>query len=679
MGFPTFIFVAEPDESLICSICQDVLEEPRSLKCGHSFCLGCLEAQKKEAAAARDQRPHIHNPQPPPCPTCRGPGDDGNGSTNFALRGAICSLKIKCRHNFESDQPSVARAAGNNGDDGDEQGRRTNENTGKCSWTGRLDEWQNHAKNQCSLEIVQCNVAGCKFRCRRSEMAEHRRSDACIDARIDTRVTAAVAAVERALATIRADFQRGDASLEARVAQMETNIAAFRADRQRNNASIDARVDAKVSAAVAAMKTDLATLRAGEKHLEASQKRIVDTTNGAFRRTGQQINSVLACHSRFLRAEEEELHKEMESRHAEQKCNFLKCHETLENELKRKHEELKVEHEELGQNHEEFKKMCLVRMGKDEALEKRYKELEGKHEELGKKLMALEKKFEERMKKVQEKHNVTAKELVHFESNKGGRHVLSFCREWMVRKPDPLFNFVVYREPMTYETATNESTNELSNQRKAKDLTLLLVGVPGPDHTPWEGGLFPVLFKWDPNKMNDDPPTCRFPPGFQHPNVDQSSGMIRLSTLTKGSGWSSDITIPEIMFDIQQLLAHPNFNAVDASNISNSKEEYNGIARNLAKKYHPGLFSEEVTKAFASSVTKNSGTTVHLHVGVDHIPSVLVEDSSQALKNFTPPEPAFRGNNDRVPSCNCSCCAWGTATGSWDARLEMRFLWGVGR
>lgn len=311
--------------------------------------------------------------------------------------------------------------------------------------------------------------------------------------------------------------------------------------------------------------------------------------------------------------------------------------------------------------------------------------METMHLELEKRHEAFKKKLMERMEKVQEKNNAITKELVHFESNKGGRHVLSFCREWMVRKPDPLFNFVVYREPMTYETATNETTKELPNQRKTKDLTLLLVGVPGPDRTPWEGGLYPVLFKWDPSKLNDDPPTCRFPPGFQHPNVDPSSGIIRLSTLTKGFGWSPDITIPEIMFDIQQLLAHPNFNVVarlDASKThSHSKEEYDGIARNLAKKYHPGLFSEEVTKAFASSVTKNSGTTVHLHVhvGVDHIPNVLVEDSSQALKNFTPPEPTFHGNNDCMPSCNCSCCAWGTATGSWDARLEMRFLWGVGR
>lgn len=688
MGFPTSIFLEDPDASLICSICQDVLEEPRSLQCGHSFCWGCLRAQK-DAAEARDQRLHIHNPQPPPCPTCRGPG--GDGSKNFAVRGIISSLKISCRHNFESDQPGVARAAGNNGDDGDEQGRRvrrrTNENTGTCSWTGRLDEWQRHSDDNCSLRMVQCDVVGCNFRCRRSELADHRRSAACIDARIDTQVTSAVAAVNRTLAAIQADFRRGHTSIEARVATIETDIAAFRADHQRNDASIDAWIDTKVSAATAALKTDLATLRTDKNNLETRQKNIVVAINAAFRRNNEKIDSVQVCH-RSLHANEEELHKELECRSAEQKFNLLKSHETLEkehDELKRKYAELEAKHEELEKNHEDFKKRCFERMERaidDEASEKKYKELEGKHEELGKKLMALEKKFVERMGKVQQKNNVIAKELVHFESNKGGRHVLSFCREWMVRKPDPLFNFVVYREPMTYEVATSESTNELTNQRKAKDLTLLLVGVPGPDRTPWEGGLYPVLFKWDPSKMNDDPPVCRFPPGFQHPNVDPGSGTIRLSTLTKGSGWSPDITIPEIMFDIQQLLAHPNFDAVsrlDASKTQpNGIEEYDDIARKLAQKYHPGLFSEEITQAFASSVTKNVGTTVHLHVGVDRIPNVLVEDSSQALKNFTPPEPTFRGNNDRVPSCNCSCCAWGSATGSWDARLEMRFLWGVG-
>lgn len=31
------------EETLTCSVCREIFEDPRQLPCGHSMCLGCLE------------------------------------------------------------------------------------------------------------------------------------------------------------------------------------------------------------------------------------------------------------------------------------------------------------------------------------------------------------------------------------------------------------------------------------------------------------------------------------------------------------------------------------------------------------------------------------------------------------------------------------------------------------
>ncbi|KAL3904643.1 MAG: hypothetical protein SGILL_009987, partial [Bacillariaceae sp.] len=137
-------------------------------------------------------------------------------------------------------------------------------------------------------------------------------------------------------------------------------------------------------------------------------------------------------------------------------------------------------------------------------------------------------------------------------------YLSTFCRKWLERKPDPLFDFVVYRDG-------NDQT-----------LKRLLVGVPGPKRTPWEGGLYPMLMVWEASV--NKPPRCRFPAGFLHPNV-YPSGRISISTLYKDEGWHPEISIPEILFDVQQLLAHPNINSpaqAEAYSCYNSdKKDYN--------------------------------------------------------------------------------------------------------
>ena len=472
MGYDLSLFLTAPDASLVCSICQDVLENPRSLRCGHSFCAECLRDQAAAHTARREQsrggtnRLGVH----PPCPTCRGRG--GDSFPNFVVKEMINGLKISCMNN--SGDGSGGSGVDNNGQrsgtagDNSEEGRRVrrrpneDEDTNtKCHWTGRVDEWKHHADHECCLQMISCDVSGCGAKCRRDEMADHQRSAACVEARIASRVSAAVA-----------------------------------------------------------------------------------------------------------------------------------------------------------------------------AMEKKYQQLEKKHEDL-------EKKYYE---------NVAL----------GGNSsfVIKFCRDWMIRKPDPLFDFVVYREAMQLDNAYSHLN---------QDIPKLLIGIPGPKRTAWEGGLYPVVFDWKGGPKK--PPLCKLPGGFHHPNV-YPSGTISLSTINEEEGWRPEISIPELMFDMQQLFAHPNINSPSQSVAyrcyMSNKVEYDRIATELAHKFTPERFAES-----ANSHTSTQWVRTQW---------VLVEDSLQEPKEAPAEPPLAEGNKDPVHKkpCSCSCCAWGTATGPWDRRLQMRFLWGIG-
>ena len=457
MGYDRSLFLTAPDASLVCSICQDVLEDPRSLRCGHSFCAECLHDQRAAHAARREQsRGGVH----PPCPTCRGPG--GDSFPNFVVKEMVNGLKISCKNNG-GDTNRRSGTAGDNSEEGRRVRRRPNDDqdtnastNAKCDWTGRLDEWQHHTDHECCLQLIPCDVSGCGAQCRREEMADHQRSAACVEARIASRVSAAVA-----------------------------------------------------------------------------------------------------------------------------------------------------------------------------VMDEKYQELEKKHKDLVK-------KYHER---------------VALGGNSG--FVMKFCRDWMVRKPDPLFDFVVYREAMQYDD-TKSYRNSLNN-----DVTKLLVGIPGPKRTVWEGGLYPVIFHWA-RSGPVKPPLCKLPAGFHHPNIFPS-GTISHPSLNEEAGWRPDFTIPELMFDIQQLLAHPNVNSPAQAEAyhcyMDDKNKYDQIAAEIAQTHTPERFNQ---------------------IATDSTQWVPVEDSSQEPKEAPAEPPLAEGNKDPVHKkpCSCSCCAWGKATGMWDRRLQMRFLWG---
>jgi ubiquitin-protein ligase len=220
-----------------------------------------------------------------------------------------------------------------------------------------------------------------------------------------------------------------------------------------------------------------------------------------------------------------------------------------------------------------------------------------------------------------------------------------FCRKWMERKPDALFDFVVYR-------------------KKSGLTTRLLCGIPGPKRTHWEGGLFPVLMTWfsDP----DLPPMCEYPRNFHHVNVSPSGKIYSRELET----WHRDISIPELLFSFQRQLAHPNLDSPSHEPAfrcyENNLDEYNEKTKELAEEYIREDFLRIASEDFILEPEEwilvndmlgggGMGVGVGIQVPTAHSP---------------PAEPAIESRN--TMGCSCSCCAW--ASSFWDGRREMLFL-----
>ena len=60
--------ISQLEENLECTVCLEVLKDPRTLPCCHSFCKDCLEGVVK---ACRDEAPRGRPIREIPCPNCR--------------------------------------------------------------------------------------------------------------------------------------------------------------------------------------------------------------------------------------------------------------------------------------------------------------------------------------------------------------------------------------------------------------------------------------------------------------------------------------------------------------------------------------------------------------------------------------------------------------------------------
>ena len=269
-----------------------------------------------------------------------------------------------------------------------------------------------------------------------------------------------------------------------------------------------------------------------------------------------------------------------------------------------------------------------------------------KHMELilNSKTKEIEKRLEAKFQKKYEDQKVA---LVEF-------YINSFCRQWMQHKPVALFDVCVYR---SFDGTGNK----------------LLFGIPGPVNSHWEGGLFPMLMIWDSVLR---PPKCRFPPNFLHVNV-YPSGTIDLTNLTlhDEDGWSPDISIPEILFSIQQLLPHHHLDspaqaAAYTCCIAN-KAKYDKKCKDQAQQYtlSGDAFLASACEVFSERDLPNKWK--------------LMDDSKFGYGRDCPEDRNRTRESPSIPSlsgsdndCKCSCCAWGQSF--WDSQREMRYFFGRG-
>lgn len=146
MGFPSDAVVDDQgaatkvDDHLLCSICFEVLDDPVSPPCGHSYCRSCVEKTSS-------------------CPTCRGAKEPL--VPNRIVRSLVAGLRLKCPNGIAAAaEPAAKRARGVGGD------------LPACAWVGATDALAAH-RAECPREIVACSFAGCSHKDARGRIVAH--------------------------------------------------------------------------------------------------------------------------------------------------------------------------------------------------------------------------------------------------------------------------------------------------------------------------------------------------------------------------------------------------------------------------------------------------------------------------------------------------------------------------
>ncbi|KAL3797566.1 hypothetical protein ACHAWO_012580 [Cyclotella atomus] len=125
------------------------------------------------------------------------------------------------------------------------------------------------------------------------------------------------------------------------------------------------------------------------------------------------------------------------------------------------------------------------------------------------------------------------------------------CRAWIEYKPDALYDVEIYQ--------IREKRGQW--QYSTDLITGLMCYIPGPEGSAWDGARIPMILRDTPSwRGHPKPPKCQVKVGLFHANA-YPSGTVSVSTINEENDWSSEITLPEILFTVQQWLAHPNFNS----------------------------------------------------------------------------------------------------------------------
>lgn len=120
------------------------------------------------------------------------------------------------------------------------------------------------------------------------------------------------------------------------------------------------------------------------------------------------------------------------------------------------------------------------------------------------------------------------------------------------------------------------------------DLNLWEFKIPGPEGTPYEGGIFICQVEFT-NDYPFSPPKAKFVTQVFHPNVNIKTGDICMDVLKDRGQWSAAIYVSKLIIMIQSLLADPNpshtYNPEATAAYNMGFDHYSKVVKDYVKKY----------------------------------------------------------------------------------------------
>ncbi|XP_022778281.1 RING finger protein 151-like [Stylophora pistillata] len=187
MGYSTNIFIVPVDRNLLCGICKEVLKNPRTLHCGHTYCEDCLDGWFKSAKDVKLT-----------CPMCRRYVILSITAPVLALREFIEGLSVECKNAVNG-----------------------------CKMVLKLRDLEKHLEN-CDFTLVECS--GCDEMFSQNDFHVHRNKCPKLNETIcfDARVHAEIAAIQNELFKTKKSLRTSEETVQ----RLESILCELRAQRR---------------------------------------------------------------------------------------------------------------------------------------------------------------------------------------------------------------------------------------------------------------------------------------------------------------------------------------------------------------------------------------------------------------------------------------------------------------
>ena len=136
-GYPHEIFIEQPPSFCVCSICLEILRNPRQCPNGHVYCYDCIFQcmdHKKE------------------CPSCKCYLPEEVLANSLFARNMIGEMQVKC--------PTTVKESCVKSDL-------------HCSWVGSINDLDDHLNHSCVSSIVPCSNVKCAVVVPRGNLVNH--------------------------------------------------------------------------------------------------------------------------------------------------------------------------------------------------------------------------------------------------------------------------------------------------------------------------------------------------------------------------------------------------------------------------------------------------------------------------------------------------------------------------